>query len=181
MDANLDIEVNGIATPALYQGDWMLDEYCKLIARGYTKRGAYREAFAPPPDIPGSTLDSQIGSLYDRHPEIPQRIAAAVAELRAKWRVRIGDGAEKLWNFYNANIDNPKTAGAAMTAYRILVATIGGGVFATGADIPSDTGTGNLREIDTSTTKEKIAELMAEVGIEPKPQQPTEGEVVNAQ
>lgn len=176
MDSNLAIQLNGITTPALYQGDWMLDAYCKLIARGYTKRGAYREAFGPSPDIPGSTLDSKIGSLYDHHPEIPQRIAECVAELQAQWRVRLGDGADKLWEFFKANINNPKTAGAAMTAYRILVATLGGSVFATGADPASATGTGNPTTIDTSTTQEKIAELMADVGIESKPTQPQEGE-----
>ena len=168
MDESIRIEVNGISTPAIYQGDWMLDKYCQLLAQHCTKREAYRQAYGVSPDTPPSTLDSKIKSLYDKHPEIPRRIGECAAELRAEWMHRLYEGLDRLWHLFNIYIGDPKTAGLAMTAYKIIAATIGvGGFFDSSA---SSDNSGKLAAIDTSTTSAKIAELMEEVGIEPKPQ-----------
>lgn len=157
MDDQINILVNGTSTPALYQGDFMLDKFCQLRAQHYNKRDAYREAFGVPADTPNSTLDSRIKALHDKHPEIQRRIAECAGELREKWMRRLYEGLDELWHVFTVFIGDPKTAGLAMTAYKTIAATIG-----VGTAFEPSAGTESVASnvIGESLAQEKIDRLL---------------------
>ena len=162
MEEQINIQLNGTSTPALYQGDFMLDKFCQLRAQHFNKREAYREAFGVPADTPNSTLDSRIKALHDKHPEIERRIAECAGELREKWMRRLYEGLEDLWRVFTIFIGDPKTAGLAMTAYKTIATTIGVGTAfdpSAGPDAMATTA------IDTSHVEKKLDKLMLKLGI----------------
>lgn len=161
MDDSFKLDISGIKTPAIYQGDFMLDKYCQLRAQHCKKREAYRKAFGVPPDMPGSTLDSQIKSLYDHHPEIERRIAECAAELHEEWMHRIYEGLERLWQIFLIYIGDPKTAGLALMAFRVIVTVTGVGQ----AFGVAQSGTTTSTAIDTSQVERKLDALIAKLGI----------------
>ena len=161
MDEQVNILIDGMKAPAIYQGDFMLDKFCQLRAQHYTKREAYREAFGVPADIPNSTLDTRIKSLHDRHPEIERRTAECAAELREAWMRRIYEGLDRLWHLFTIYIGDPKTAGLAIMAYRVIVSITGAGQ-AFGTTQTSDAPT---TAIDKSQVESKLDKLMDKLGI----------------
>ena len=161
MDEQVNILIDGMKAPAIYQGDFMLDKFCQLRAQHYTKREAYREAFGVPADIPNSTLDTRIKSLHDKHPEIPRRIGECAAELREAWMRRIYEGLDRLWHLFTIYIGDPKTAGLAITAYRVIVSITGAGQ-SVGA---VETGATATDRLDTSQVERKLDSLMLKLGI----------------
>lgn len=171
MEEQINILVNGIKTPAIYQGDFMLDKFCQLLAQHCTKREAYRQAYGASPDMPNSTLDTRIKTLYENHPEIPRRIAESAAELREVWLHHIYEGLDRLWHLFTICIGDPKTAGLAIMAYRVIVSVTGAGQPFGTAQTDSTASTA----IDTSQVNRKLDSIMLKLGMT-VPTTTTEGE-----